>query len=152
MLHFLKSAYHCLSKGDNCLCSRSIKAGLWRIVSYLAEIFLCLISSLVLTRFLSPEAFRILAVPFEYIIHAFPIYEKPQVYAYTSIFQAVLLLFFGLLGDVYWDLGGLIAGVSLYRIFSMIPMLAKANRQGGLESDMKLPTITYSFLDYWRVG
>lgn len=72
----------------------------------------------------------ILAMPFESIIHAFPIFGKPHVYAYTSILQAILLLSFGLAGYYYWDLQGLVAGISVYRIFSLIPMLILATKHG----------------------
>lgn len=75
-------------------------------------------------------AFGILAMPFESIIHAFPVFGKAHIYAYTTIFQGFLLLLFGFVGYTYWNLEGMVAGISIYRVFSLIPMLIMANKEG----------------------
>lgn len=71
-------------------------------------------------------------IPFETILHAFPVVGKSHIYAMISMGQAILLIGLGLIGYGLMGLSGMIAGIGSYRIFSTILLIIQARRMGWI--------------------
>lgn len=77
-------------------------------------------------------SFGLFVIPFETVLHAFPVVGKASFYALISMLQAVLLITLSLLGYHFLGLSGMIAAIGCYRIFSTMILIIHAHSIGWI--------------------